>query len=120
MSKSKILQNLVAARMKEEHLSLRQAGNQVGVVHTTIQRVLDNESINLPTVEKVCDWLGVPVSAVVDTVSQELEMAIEISTLFSTNIEFAEVFSNLAQKIQSSAINPTIFSEITAFLAFSI
>ncbi len=117
---SQILKNLVEAKMKEEKLSLRKAGDKAGVAHTTIQRVLDDESLDLATVEKVCDWLGVPVSAVLNTESEEFNMAKEISILFAKNDEFAEVFSSLAKHLELGAIDSTILAEITAFTAFRI
>ena len=59
---SDALRELVNLKMKKENLSLRKAGIQAGVAHTTIDRVCKGESVDLETVQKISDWVGVPVS----------------------------------------------------------
>jgi hypothetical protein len=43
---SKTLKNLVEMKMEQENLSLRKAGDQAGVAHTTIDRVTKEKSIS--------------------------------------------------------------------------
>ena len=120
MSERDLLKNLVDAKMKSDRLSLRKAGDQAGVAHTTIQRVLDEETIDLTTVEKICDWLGIPASAVLNVESPNITMAEDVSTLFALDDEFAKVFSNIAQKIKLGALDKEILTEITAFADFRL
>jgi DNA-binding Xre family transcriptional regulator len=112
------LPELVQAKLDTDGLSLRKAGEQAGVAHTTIQRIVANESVDLSTVEKICKWLGVSVSEVLDIKSDEASAAEDVLLLFALNNEFAQVFTKLSQKIKSSKLDPSILGEITAFTTF--
>jgi len=117
---SNTLQDLVILKMKQENLSLRKAGKQADVAHTTIDRVCKGEQIDLDTVQKICDWVGVPVSAVVDTGEKKSPMVDDIAALFALNEEFSEVFTKIAKKVKARELSPDILTEITAFASFRL
>jgi len=117
---SKALKNLVEMKMKQENLSLRKAGDQAGVAHTTIDRVIKEESIDMETMEKVCNWLGVPLGAILDEEVKGTERLQHIATLFSMNDEFERVFSEIAMKIKSGTLDRDIITEITSFASFRL
>ena len=115
---SETLKNLVKLKMKDENLSLRKAGDQAGVAHTTIDRVLKKETIDLETMEKICKWVGIPVSAVLDAGDEKSEMVDEVAALFAMNEEFSFVFDELASRIKTGELDTTILSEINAFVSY--
>jgi transcriptional regulator with XRE-family HTH domain len=115
---SDALRDLVNLKMKKENLSLRKAGIQAGVAHTTIDRVCKGESVDLETVQKISDWVGVPVSTLVDIGEVKSPMLDDIAVLFSLNDEFAEVFTEVAKRIKAGELSPDFLTEITAFTTF--
>ena len=117
---SDALRELVNLKMKKENLSLRKAGIQAGVAHTTIDRVCKGESVDLETVQKISDWVGVPVSTLVDIGEVKSPMVDDIAVLFSLNEEFAEVFTEVAKRIKAGELPPELLSEITAFTSFRL
>lgn len=109
---------LVKLKMEEEQLSLRKAGIQADVAHTTIDRVRNGEKVDLGTVKKICDWLGVPVSSVVDVGEEKKAMMEEVASLFALNEEFSEVFTKIANKIKDGKLSTDILIEITGFASY--
>jgi len=114
------LANLVKVKMEEENLSLRKAGKQAGVAHTTIDRVLKGLDVDLSTVEKISRWVGIPVSDAIDLKNAEEGFQGEIATLIALNPEFKEVFSALAKAITQGNISTDILIELTGFTSYRL
>lgn len=112
------LGNLVKFKMKQENLSLRQAGKQAGVAHTTIDRVRNGDPLDFDTVKKISEWVGIPVSSAVDVGEMKAPMVDEVAAMFSMKTEFSEVFGKIANKIKSGELSSDILTEITAFASF--
>jgi DNA-binding Xre family transcriptional regulator len=117
---AKSLQDLVNLRLKEDNLSLRKAADQANVAHTTIDRIRKGEQVDLGTVKKICDWLGTPVSSILDIGNKQSPKAEEVVALFSLNDEFLEVFYEIAEKVKSEEVDTDILNEITAFADFRL
>ena len=115
---AKTLAALVQLKMDQEHISLRTAGEQAGVAHTTIDRVRKGKAIDLERTKKICDWVGIPVSSVVDVGEVKADMLDEVASLFAMNDEFSDVFTEIAEKVKSGDLPQEILGEITAFAAF--
>jgi transcriptional regulator with XRE-family HTH domain len=114
------LSNLVKVKMEEEKLSLRRAGKQAGVAHTTIDRILKGESVDLSTMEKISRWVGIPVSDAIDLKNAKEGIQGEISTLIALHPEFGEVFSTLAKEITIGGLSTDILIEITGFTSYRL
>jgi len=112
------LRDIVKQKMNQDKLSLRTAGDQVGVSHTTIDRVLKEKSVDLETVQKVCDWVGIPITNVLDINQANVEMVDEVAALISLNPELKKVLRKLDNNIKIGALNPIILSEIAAFISY--
>lgn len=117
---SDTLKGLLKLKMERKNLSLRQAGNLAGVAHTTIDRVLKGETVDLETVKKICDWIGIPVSSVVDIGDEKAPMVDEVASLISMNKDFAKVLTEISEKIKSGKLSQDILIEITAFASFQL
>jgi len=106
--------------MEKENLSLRKAGKQADVAHTTIDRILKDESVDLDTVQKVCDWLGIPPSSVLDTNEDRSENIDLVAQLFALNDEFSQVFVEISEKIKDKLIDEVILDEITGYASYRL
>lgn len=120
------LGDLVKRKMDKENLSLRKAGKQAGVAHTTIDRALNGESLDYQTLEKICDWLGVPVITVIDAQQDNKKQDYNIKTLekiaktVALCPEFEEVFSEVAEEVLAGKLSISILDEITSFASFRL
>ena len=112
------LQELVKTKLKQENLSLRKAGKHANVAHTTIDRVLKGEQVDLVTIEKICAWLNIPVSKVLDIKREESTYKSDFPGLIALYPELGEVLVELAVEITQHNMDPTILSEIAGFISY--
>ena len=117
---STTLSDLVKRKMEQDHLSLRAAGAQAGVAHTTIDRVIKDESVDLATLEKVCDWLGVPVMSVLDIENDEDETLEQIAAALALCPELSDVFTEIAERALAGEIDQAILREVAAFASYRL
>jgi transcriptional regulator with XRE-family HTH domain len=114
------LSDLVRRKMDAEHLSLRSAGAEAGVAHTTIDRVLKEESLDLETLDKVCQWLSVPVASVLELDDQRSDLLDRITEIVSMCPELSDVFSEIADKVMRGEIDQTILNEVAGFASYRL
>jgi DNA-binding Xre family transcriptional regulator len=114
------LSDLLKRKMETERLSLRAAGERVDVAHTTIDRVLKDQSVDFDTIEKICDWLGIPVASVLDIKDKNAAMMNKISSLLALSPALAGVFSELADKVLSGEVDPGVLEELAAFTSYRL
>jgi len=114
------LRDLLKRKMESEHLSLRAAGVRADVAHTTIDRVLKDQSVDFETIEKICDWLGVPVTSVLDVKEENAEMMDQIASVLALSPELAGVFNELAEKVLSGEVDASVLGEVAAFTSYRI
>ena len=112
------LKELVETKMKNENLSLRNAGEQANVAHTTIQRVIKGKPIDLSTMEKICKWVGIPVSDMIEIKTDVEARQSDIASLMALHPELGEVLSTLAREITVGVMDPKILVEVTGFTSY--
>ena len=112
------LKELVRTKMKIEGLSLRDAKKQAGVSHTTIARVKAGEPIDLETMKKICKWIDIPVSEVIDIKTDVESRQSDVASLMALHPELGEVLSTLAKEITVGLMDPAILAEITGFTSY--
>lgn len=117
---STLLSDLVKRKMQQENLSLRSAGTQAGVAHTTIDRVLKEESVDLNTLEKVCDWVGVPVTSVLDINDDGNKILDQIAAAIALCPELEDVFSEIADHVLGGELDQSILGEVAAFASYRL
>jgi DNA-binding Xre family transcriptional regulator len=114
------LSDLVKRKMEEEHLSLRGAGAAADVAHTTIDRVIKGEPVDLLTLEKVCDWLAVPVTSILDLREDEGDLSAQVAAIVAMCPELEVVFSEMSNLVVSGEIDKDVLSEVAAFAAYRL
>ena len=106
--------------MKLENLSLRAAAIKIGVSHSTIDRVLKGEMVEIDTLTKFSEFLKIPIDDLIGQ-SKEINKRFDrISNLFSIEPELAEVLDKMVKGIKSGDIDKKIITEVSAFTAFRI
>jgi transcriptional regulator with XRE-family HTH domain len=107
--------------MKELNLSARQAAEIIGTSHTTILRAASGEIVDLDTVIKISDWLGVRPSRLLNSFSQEQDVLDErITALIEGNPKLKEVFKRAMTLVENNEIDPTIIEDIVAYSSFKL
>jgi transcriptional regulator with XRE-family HTH domain len=114
------LSELLRKRMDTEGLSVRDAGKRIGVSHATVARAVNGETVEVDTLVKISQFLGVPVENVLDVKEKPSELEEQIMMVLSIEPELAQVFSELAEKIVNQKIDKKVLSEVAAFAAYRL
>lgn len=61
-----MLPKLLTERQRKDGLSNRAVSREIGVSHSTISRALNGDQLDMATLEKFADFLGIPVSSLLD------------------------------------------------------
>ena len=114
---------LLEERMGERGLSLRKAGREIGVAHTTLARIINGEPYDVATAEKIADWLGVPVSTLLDTggASEGRDtLAAKIAAVLETQPRLARVFEEAMERVLNGEMSNEAFRDLAAYAAFKL
>ncbi|MCL4561890.1 MAG: helix-turn-helix transcriptional regulator [Chloroflexi bacterium] len=114
-----MLKELMDRKMKEEKLSLRKAGAQIGVAHTTIARILAGEAVDMPTMISVCNWLGVSPSNILGSEGLGNQaVASKLASILEKQPKLAEVFKEAMQRLDAGLIPEQVVSDLVAYAAY--
>ena len=114
------LATLLRQRLDAERLSVRDAGELIGVSHSTVARAVNGEAVNIDTLIRICDFLNVPVESTLNRRDNIDELMEEMMTMISIEPELADVFSEIIKDLTEGRINSNILFEIAAFAQFRL
>lgn len=114
-----LIQNLMNDRIKTLGISNREAARQIGIAHTTLNRILDGDEYDLATLKRMADWLKVKPSSFLDgETSSPDQLVSQIAALLATYPRLAEIFSEVIARVLQEKISPDTFTDIAAYAAF--
>jgi len=114
------LSELLRKRLDTEGLSVRDAGQMIGVSHSTVARAVNGETVEVDTLVKIADFLGVPVEHIIDPKDNPDDVLEQIVMVISIEPELSRVFGELAQRIIDKKIDKKVLSEVAAFTAYRL
>jgi DNA-binding Xre family transcriptional regulator len=117
-----MLKELVEARLKDQRLSVRQAAQELGISHTTIHRVLAGEAIDLDTVIKLCKWLGVRPSDIldVDAADETTSAAATIALVIAQEPRLGALLTDLSKDLKAGNVSPEDVKDIVAYALYRL
>jgi len=115
---SELIKKLVMEKMRKNDLSMRSAAANIGVSHTTLIRILHDEPYDVPTAEKVANWLNVPVSTLLD-INQPGEdgLARQIALVLRQEPALAKVFGEAMARLADGRIKPETIRALASYAA---
>lgn len=114
-----MLPKLLEEKQKKAHLSNRATARVVGVSHSTIGRALAGEQLDMATLEKFSEFLGVPVSTLADLgVEGATGLSAKIEALVSQEPELAAVFEEAIDLILGGRMEASVFSDLISYASF--
>jgi len=114
------LATLLRQRLDVEGLSVRDAGEKIGVSHSTVARAVNGEAVNIDTLIRICDFLNVPVESTLNIRGDKDELMEQMMIMISIEPELADVFSEISKDLTEGRINSNILFEIAAFAQFRL
>jgi transcriptional regulator with XRE-family HTH domain len=116
------LKLLVEKVLEREHLSVRAAEARFGVSHTTIHRLLNGESLDLKSIIKICEALGVkPATALNAEASDEDTSVVSvIAALIEAEPRLATLFADLAHDFQEGNVSSDDVLDIVSYAGYRL
>lgn len=109
--------------MKEQNLSSRQIASVIGVSHTTIIRALRGDIVDLATVLKISEWMGVKPSTLLNsmtTTKTDLGLEEKIAILLENSPLLKKELIKAIKAIETDKINPAIMEDVASYAAYRI
>lgn len=114
-----MLQTVLRNKLQSEGLSSHTAAERIGVSHTTILRALHGDKIDLETLVKVADFLGVRPSELVDSLPNDPEsLSNQIAILLSQSPELEALLREAVRRVQDGGISPDAIREVVSFATY--
>ena len=114
-----MLPKLLAEKQRKDGLSNRAASREVGVSHSTISRALNGDQLDMATMEKFADFLGVSVSSLLDMEMSGADgLAAKIDVMVLQKPELAKVFEEAIDLILDDKMDPSVFEDLVAYASF--
>lgn len=114
------LSELLRKRLETEGLSVRDAGQLIGVSHSTVARAVNGETVEVDTLVKIANFLGVPVENILEPKDDPDAILEQVMMVISIEPELSRVFSEIAQKIVDKQLDKKVLSEVAAFAAYRL
>lgn len=110
---------LIEDKLDSEGISARKAARQLGISHVTLYRIRDGHSYSLDIAIKIANWLGVPVSELIDAEVDSMDaLAMQIAAVLKQEPELAQVFGEAMQRIADGKMTNDQLRELTAYAAW--
>jgi len=106
--------------MDEQHLSLRDVGERLGVSHTTVLRALRGGQVDLETLMKIAEWLNIRPSALLDNASDGDDIEAKTKMLIDAYPQIQDVLEKAVVAIENGQADPGLIKDIVAYAEFRI
>jgi transcriptional regulator with XRE-family HTH domain len=116
-----MLRSLLAEKMRKEQFSARDAARQIGISHTTVNRVLDGDIPNVENLVAISNWLGVSVATAlgVETGTKD-DVAARVALLIEAEPRLKQLFGSLVKGYQDGRLTSEDIEDIFAYAAYRI
>ena len=116
-----LLQRLVDIQINKLGISKREAGRQTGTSYTTVDRILRGEPIDIETLIKMCAWLRVSPSNVLDAyLPGDRALPERVAALVERKPELKEIFDEVMDQFLNHDIDETTFNDIILYANYRL
>ncbi|MEL7591757.1 MAG: helix-turn-helix transcriptional regulator [Anaerolineaceae bacterium] len=116
-----MLDELLKDEMRKRGLSTREAAREIGVAHTTVARMMQGITVDIPTLQKTCNWLGIQVSTVLNVEDKsELGLTSKLAMILEKQPELAGVFAEALDELEAGHLSTDDLADIMGYAAYRI
>ncbi len=110
-----MLKNILESHINRNKLSIRSAAKEIGISHTTMNRLLTDSNFDLETIIKISAWVGMKPAELLG-----LETGDDVSLLVLAIPGLKEVLSESIEKVRNGEIQLSDLADITSYAKFRI
>ena len=115
-----MISQLVQERITRERLSYRQAAKEIGIAHTTLMRIIEGRQIDLPTSQKLAQWLGVSITSLLPTIQNQQGGLDLFNILLQMNPNLRETLEEYLFKMPYKPLTIEDLNDILEFIIFKL
>ena len=116
-----LLQVLLQETINKRGASIRGASRQIGVAHTTINRILRGESADIDTLVAICKWIEVQPSQILDSRQEGSEgLGAKIAVVTEMYPQFTEVFAEAMDRLERGEISSDVVADLIAYASYRL
>jgi DNA-binding Xre family transcriptional regulator len=114
-----MLAKLVNEKLRLRGISVRSAAEELGVSHTTIHRILKNENVDLDTVIKMCDWLGVRPSTLLDASSRD-NISDKVAAIIQVSPGLSKLFTEMVRDFEDGKMSERDIMDVLSYASYKL
>jgi transcriptional regulator with XRE-family HTH domain len=115
-----MLAELLQKKIEAEGLTYREAAEEIGAAHSTLQRALRGGTMSVENLLRMCDWLQLPVEVVLDIREKPDRILDQIVTVLAISPELSDVFADIAEGVSEGTVDKSVLAEVAAFAAYRL
>ena len=116
-----MLDQILKEELAKRGLSIREAAREIGVAHTTVARMVQGITVDIGTLQKTCDWLGIQLSTVLNVEDKsELGLTSKLAMILEKQPELAGVFAEALDELEAGHLTTADLADIMGYAAYRI
>lgn len=116
-----MLDKILKEELAKRGLSIREAAREIGVAHTTVARMVQGITVDIGTLQKTCDWLGIQLATVLNVEDKsELGLTSKLAMILEKQPELAGVFAEALDELEAGHLTTTDLADIMGYAAYRI
>lgn len=116
-----MLDKILKDELTKRGLSIREAAREIGVAHTTVARMVQGITVDIGTLQKTCDWLGIQLSTVLNVEDKsELGLTSKLAMILEKQPELAGVFAEALDELEAGRLTTADLADIMGYAAYRI
>ena len=116
-----MLQTLIKDRLHSRDISIREAAREIGISHTTLNRILtEGSNVDLPTIQTLATWLGVSLTTAIGIEDDKSDVASAVTALIETEPQLANTFVRAAKEVMDGTLTGDDFRDILEYAMYKI
>lgn len=113
-----MLKDLVYERIGTRRLSVREASREIGIAHTTLNRFLGGDEMDLKTVEAMAKWMGMTLATALGVVREEGTLSDQVTALIESEPKLAKLFAEAAEDMKKGELSADDFREVIEYAVY--
>ena len=116
-----MIANLLKEAMAAKGLSARQVAKITDISHTTVDRILTGDWIDLETLVKLCNWLKISPATALNTLGNgEDQVVSAMAALIEVEPRLAETLISAARDVENGKLQPSDLRDIVAYATYKV